>query len=91
MTNYIRTYNRSYTDLNGETITIKMAESDFDRISRNCERQITWEGEKNDIDEDVICQAVEMFDKGVRRSVLPLPVVMQSVIEMMLETKQEID
>ena len=54
------------------------------------ERQIIMTGERNNIEEDVIAEAVEWFDTATRQG-LPRKSWMNRVTNMMLETKQEID
>ena len=54
------------------------------------ENQIIATGEKNNIDEDIIIEAVEWFGTAIRFEQPPKS-SMNRIINMMLETKQEID
>ena len=53
-----------------------------------CEQTIISDGEKNNIPEDIIMQAVELFDKAVRRG-NPIIRSMLDVVDMMHDVADE--
>ena len=53
-----------------------------------CERLIVLDGERNNLPEDIISQAVEMFDKAVRRG-LSIQESMLDIVDMMHDVAGE--
>ena len=53
-----------------------------------CEKQIIADGELNNLPEDIIAQAVEMFDKAVRRG-NPIAQSRVDIIDMMHDVADE--
>ena len=59
-------------------------------LINQCESTIIQQGELNGLEDFEIEKAIEFFDKAVRRG-NPVQRSMLDIVDMMLETKQEID